>query len=231
MRSAYFTLEKVSDRSECEKLLNDYKIGKEIGKGAYGKVYDVCQDKDCNFVLKTMEFCKSKYDMIGVPKLSYEYKYDGWRKEIENQLKVIECSKKYDYKFVPYVHDAWFCHEKNGDSTFYIVMEKFDGDLKSLIKKFSKHDIDVKNLLKSFIMLKFEVLGKALEYINNSCGICLDDIKLENILYKKYSDNNTYDLVFSDFGTSLFGNNLTTKCIELDIMRFKQAVEDFGNTF
>jgi serine/threonine protein kinase len=118
-------------------------------------------------------------------------------------------------------------------------MEKFDGDLKSLIKKFSKHDIDVKNLLKSFIMLKFEVLGKALEYINNSCGICLDDIKLENILYKKYSDNNTYDLVFSDFGTSLFGNNLTTKCIpegdskdiELDIMRFKKAVEDFGNTF
>ena len=109
-------------------------------------------------------------------------------------------------------------------------MEKYDGDLKSFINIFSKYDKDVKILLKSFIILKLELLTKSLEYINNSCNICLDDIKLENILYKKCNDN-TYELVFSDFGTSLFGKKFTSKCIDTDIARFKQAIEEFKNTF
>lgn len=227
MRTVYFSLENIPNRSNCEKLLKEYKLGKQIGRGAYGKVYDVCRDSDCNFILKTMEFCMSKYNMI---KLSYENKFNEWKKEIENQLSVIECSKKYHYRFVPNVYDAWYCNEKNGDSVFYIVMEKFDGDLKSFISIFSKHDKNVKNLLKSFILLKLQLLSESLQYINNSCNICLDDIKLENILYKKYSDN-TYDLVFSDFGTSLTGKKITSRCVEIDITRFKQIVEEFKNTF
>jgi len=230
MRSVFFSLKNIPDRSDCEKILKEYKLGNQIGRGAYGKVYDICRDKDCNFILKTMEFCKSKYEMIGAEKLSYEYKFNEWKKEIENQIEVIECSKKYHSKFVPYVHDAWYCNEKNGDAIFYIVMEKYDGDLKSFINIFSKYDKDVNILLKSFIILKLELLTKSLEYINNSCNICLDDIKLENILYKKCNDN-TYELVFSDFGTSLFGKKFTSKCIDTDIARFKQAIEEFKNTF
>lgn len=232
MRSCYFSLDKLPHRSECEKLLRDYKVGKQIGKGAYGKVFDVCKDTNCNFVLKTMEFSKSNYDIIGSPKLSYENKYKEWKKEIENHLKVIECQKSYKLRFVPDVYDAWYCNDKDsGDSVFYIIMERFDGDLKYFIKIFSNdNNKHVKKLLKSFILIKLKDLREALDHINNSCKICLDDIKLENILYKEYS-NGTYDLVFSDFGTSSFGKNITQRCIETDIMRFNQSVEEFREKF
>jgi len=120
--------------------------------------------------------------------------------------------------------------KKNGDAVFYIIMERFEGDLKSFIKNFSKYDKEVKKILKSFIIMKLKVLIEALKHINNSCEICIDDIKLENILYKKCSDD-TYDLVFSDFGTSSFGKDITKKCIERDLTRFRQAVDEFSNEF
>jgi len=227
MRTSYFSLDNMPIRSDCEKLLREYKVNNKISKGAYGTIYEVCKDKNCNFVLKTMEFCKSKYEMIGVSKLSYNTKYNEWIKEIDNHLKIIECQKSYEFKFVPYIYDAWFCNEKNGDAVFYIVMEKFDGDLKYLIKKFSNHSKE-DNFFKSFIILKLKVLAKSLEHINNSCKICLDDIKLENILYKK-NDDNTYDLVFSDFGTSIIHSNET--CIKTDIDRFRQTVNEFNEKF
>jgi len=227
MRTSYFSLDNMPIRSDCEKLLREYKVNNKISKGAYGTIYEVCKDKNCNFVLKTMEFCKSKYEMIGVSKLSYNTKYNEWIKEIDNHLKIIECQKEYEFKFVPYIYDAWFCNEKNGDAVFYIVMEKFDGDLKYLIKKFSNHSKE-DNFFKSFIILKLKVLAKSLEHINNSCKICLDDIKLENILYKK-NDDNTYDLVFSDFGTSIIHSNET--CIKTDIDRFRQTVNEFNEKF
>jgi len=109
-------------------------------------------------------------------------------------------------------------------------MERFEGDLKDFIKRFSGKDKDSKILLKSFIMLKLKVLYKALEHINKSCSICLDDIKLENILYKTNKDG-TVDLVFSDFGTSFYGKDISTRCIETDIRRFNQAIDEFNEKF
>ena len=59
MKISYFSLEKIPNRSDCEKLLKEYKIQNKIG--AHDKVYSACKNENCNFVLKTIEFCKSKY--------------------------------------------------------------------------------------------------------------------------------------------------------------------------
>jgi serine/threonine protein kinase len=229
MRTAYFSLDRIPKRSDCEKLLKEYKLGNVLGKGAYGKVFELCKDSDCSYVLKTMEFNKQMYDMIGSPKLERNNILNSWIKEIDNQLKVIECQSSYKFQFVPHVYDAWFC-DKKGDTVFYIIMEKFEGDLSQFIKKFSNSNKEVKQLLKSFIMLKLNVLEESLKHINNTCNICLDDIKLENILYKTNEDG-TYDLVFSDFGTSIYGKNVSEKCINTDIRRFSMAVTEFIERF
>jgi len=39
MRTAYFSLDRIPERSDCEKLLREYKLGKTLGKGAYGIEY------------------------------------------------------------------------------------------------------------------------------------------------------------------------------------------------
>lgn len=226
MRTSYFSLEKFLDRSDCEKLLKEYKIQNKLGKGAYGDVYSACKNENCNFVLKTMEFCKTKYEEIGASKLSYEYRFNQWKKEIKNHLQIIECQNNYKVCFVPKVFDAWFCNLDNGDAVFYIIMEKFDGDLKEFIKQFSKYDKTVKILLKSFIKIKLNELQESLDFINNKCQICIDDIKLENLLYKKL-DNDTFELVFADFGTSIMNESFSQECVQRDLMRFKSSVNDF----
>jgi len=225
MRTAYFSLDRIPERSDCEKLLREYKLGKTLGKGAYGKVYELCKEDNCNYILKTIEFNKTMYDEIGAPKMERNYMFKGWKKEIDNQLTVIECQKKYKYKFVPDIYDAWYCDHDNGNTSFYIIMERFEGDLKDFIKRFSKNE-----LLKTVIEAKFNMLHDALEHINKTCGICLDDIKLENILYKK-NKQGTYDLVFSDFGTSFYGKDVSSRCIETDIRRFNQAINEFIEKF
>jgi serine/threonine protein kinase len=230
MRTSYFSLDKISDRSDCEKLLKEYKIQNKLGQGAYGKVYSACKNENCNFVLKTMEFCKRKYDEIGASKLSYEYRFNQWKKEIKNHLQIIECQNNYKFRFVPVVFDAWFCNEVNGYAVFYIIMERFDGDLKDFIKNFSKYDNSVKILLKSFIKVKLNELQESLEFINNKCQICIDNIKIENILYKKL-ENETFELVFADFGTSIMNENFSQECIQRDLMRFKNSVNEFLEHF
>jgi serine/threonine protein kinase len=215
MRTAYFSLDSILKRSNCERLVKEYNQGNYIAKGAYGKIYDLCKDTNCEYVLKVMEFNKTMYDNIGAPK--------EWINEIKSQLKLIKCQQNYYFKFVPCVYDAWFCERKNGDCAFYIVMEKFEGDLRGFIRKFSGNE-----LLKSLIEVKLKILGKALEHINDKCKVCLNDIKLENILYKKNKEG-TYDIVFSDFGTSKYNKEATKECINEDIRKFNKSVEEFIN--
>ena len=48
MRTAYFSLESIPERSVCEKLLKEYKLGKR----AYYKVNELCKEDKCIYVLK-----------------------------------------------------------------------------------------------------------------------------------------------------------------------------------
>lgn len=243
--TTYFSLKRIPNRKDCERLSKEYKYELEpgsnkledeetsfLGKGAHGKVYKICNKEDkCNFVLKVIKFSRKDYENIGGKQLSYKYLFNSWKKEIKNQLKVINCQKNFEIKFVPYVYDAWFCNEKNRDASFYIVMERYEGDLNEFINKFSKkYDDEVKSLLKGFILSELKLLEVSLNFINNKCKICLDDIKLQNILYKRNAKG-AYELVFSDFGTSSFGKDLEKNCVEKDIRRFNDAVKIFEDNF
>jgi hypothetical protein len=203
MEVSYFGLDSIQERSKCEKLFKEYKRGKtELGKGAYGKVYDLCKGTNCNFVLKVTTFSKEYNDRIGGYKSERSTKFNEWMTEIENNLKVVECRQDYEFQFIPRIYDAWFCDKKNGDTKFYIIFERFEGNLKEFINKFSNVSKEVKMLLKTFIFLKFEILKNTLidivtfdiEYYPSENIV---EINFEHIFYK-LNENGTYELVFPD---------------------------------
>ena len=65
------------------------------------------------------------------------------------------------------------------DIYIYIVLERFNGN----IKEFSEIHKD-NYLILSLIDLALENLTTNLHLIHDKCDICLNDIKMENILYK-----------------------------------------------
>ena len=69
--TTYFGVD-FKNRSQCERLYKKYRQEKYIGKGAYGKVYEVCIKEDCNYVLKVITFDNSIYEMSGMDQLSFE---------------------------------------------------------------------------------------------------------------------------------------------------------------
>ena len=222
----YFSLSKLIDRSQCEKLNSDYKRGKKMGKGAYGDVYELCKDSNCSYVLKVISYSKEKYEMIGGDKLSLFHHKNVWKTEVENHLKIIQCQKEFKFhKFLPDIYDAWFCEEKNGDTTFYIVMEKYDGDVHDFLKRHKSF-----KFAKPLALANIKLLQLSLDHIHNACGICIDDIKLSNILYRLVDNGNDVHFVFADFGTSVI-DNPSQRCIDNDNRRFQNVVEEFQTTY
>ena len=95
-------------------------------------------------------------------------------------------------------------------------MEKYDGDLSHLLKQVSP---EVREEIKDG-RLKYMYL--ALNFIHHTCRVCLNDIKLQNILYKQTGPR-SYDFVFADFGeATLYSND---ECIEIDRKRFKRLID------
>lgn len=219
-KECYFNASSIK-RSECEKV---YKKGVKLGKGAYATVYEACIDNDCSYVLKVIKYEHQKYQYIGTDRLSRKYIMKQWKMELLSHLRVLNCEKRYqvfnlDQKLAPWLYDAWFCDEKNGDTIFYIVMEKYDGNLSDFIKKYKKND-----LTKNMVRLLLSNLLSSLYFIHNNCNICLNDIKLDNILYKR-RDDGYFNFVFGDFGLSSTTTN--QKCKDEDQHRFKNMVSLF----
>jgi serine/threonine protein kinase len=108
-------------------------------------------------------------------------------------------------------------------------MEKFDGNLKDFIFIFKNN-----KLLKTVLSSNLQLLETSLLHINKTCNICIDDIKLENILYK-INSKGIYEFVFSDFGTSVLYQNVDNKtfedCLKKDERRFNNTVEEFLSNF
>ena len=88
-----------------------------------------------------------------------------------------------------------YCYKSNISPT-YFVLEKYDGDLKQLFKSIVNYSTDItvdqlnnyKKILKSFI---FQIT-LSIYYLNNVLNIVHNDIKVENFLYKKISDEYIY---------------------------------------
>jgi serine/threonine protein kinase len=210
-------------RQDCEAIHKLYTRVKRLGNGAslevgdqraYGTAYQACKKgtTDCNYVLKVMTFDSEIYEMSGSSTNTIEVLFREWDNEVEVFTALNEMQDRSKIKISPILYDAWYCIEEE-NAYFYILMEKYDGDLKSLLKKVG-YSV-VKNLCLRYMDL-------ALAFIHFRCRICLNDIKLENILYKQIGDND-YELVFSDFGeATLYSDD---ECIEEDRARFKRMID------
>jgi serine/threonine protein kinase len=223
----FFINSDTKDRSDCEKLSKIYSKKEFLGKGAYGSVHQVCKNidrKDCGYVLKTIIFDKETYELSGMETLNENSIKKQWLNEVSMLNKLNNCQKQYNTQFVPIIYDAWYCQE-DYKTYFYIIMEKFDGNLNVFINKYKgKYN----KLLGIAIISKLELLTLQLKLIHRDCNICLNDIKLDNILYKQIDDY-TYSFVFADTGKS--SEEITDECKIYDTDKFILSINELKEKF
>ena len=233
MINKYFSLDRIPTISECEKL------GEESSTDSYNKsyssVYECCKDKNCNYILKVMKFNKELSKFNDNRQFANDYNYKNWLSEIKNYLKIINCQDNFNIKFSPKVYDSWFYGEEdediedNEDTSFYIIMEKFDGNLKDFIDKYENE-----KLLKNVLSQSLKLLEISLLHVNNTCNIYIDDIKLESILYR-FNSKGIYEFLFSDFDLSVcykpFKSCLKRDSLQWRSTTFEDTVERFLSNF
>jgi serine/threonine protein kinase len=217
--SIFYMLSNSLKRNDCEFLTKSFDLKLQLGKGAFGSVGEICHkgDDDC-YALKTIVYSKEIYELSGVESLSKESIKLQWENEIKILTKLNVCQDALEYKFVPIFYDSWLCEDAS-KTFFYILMEKFEGNLDDFIKKYKFQD-----LAKTTAVAKLELLESQLGYIHSGCNICLNDIKLENILYKQVGKY-VYEFVFADTGKSTDETNL--ECKKEDKARFKRTIKKF----
>lgn len=226
MSVRYFSLKSLKSKSDCQRISVEYQDKKYLNKGAYGSVSSICnrRTKNCNYVLKVITFNKELYQLGGEqPTKSRAYIKKEWKNEIKIMQEICRYQESISMKFIPNIVDYWFCDFEGKDITeFYIVMEKFDGDLFMLM-----NDRNYSTEVKELVLAKFQSLKLVLHLIHIECDICLNDIKLENILYKQIGPYE-FECVFADLGKSNFQTNLN--CKKDDLERFDRTIENFKNS-
>ena len=223
METFYTTVETL-DRDDCEYLSKTFDSKKYVNKGACGQIFQVCniETKNCNYILKVIVYDKDNYELSGsMESKSRKYIKNEWQKEVRVMKKINCCQEKLRYKFSPKIYDNWFCTEET-KTYFYILMEKYDDNLFNFITRLKSPKVQEET--KALAIAKLESLEKDLNIIHDKCGICLNDIKLENILYKQV-DTYKYDFVFTDFGKS--SEDVTVKCMNEDRDRFQRSINMF----
>lgn len=218
--TSYITISNIN-RDDCEFLSQNYENGERLGKGAYCTVFEACRKgtKDCNYVLKISKYDHNGYEMVGADRMSKDYIKKEWNNEIEMMTILNECQ---DYKkelLVPKIYDAWYCALESGDVYFYIIMERFDGDLIHFLRRFkwSEGGKIASIALMNNLRLKMNI-------IHDSCKICLNDIKLANIFYRKGKGEYKYDFVFGDTGKS---ERKSQQECRMDLDNFSKMISEF----
>ena len=208
------------ERLDCE---TKYKQSILLNKGPRKTIYEACIEDNCSYVMKVSTYHHQK-DFIGVETLSREYLMKMWEMEITGYSRIMNCENRYNVftqntQLVPKLYDYWYRDTENGDTIFYLVMEKYDGNLTHFMKKYKYN-----HLLNTLVKQALLNLTSALYFINNNCGICLNNIKLEHILYK-YRGNGYYDFSFGDLGESSIA--LHQICKDKDLRRFNETIKMF----
>ena len=210
------------ERNDCEYLTDTYVVKNKINKGSIGTIYDVCKNKNCNYILKVIVYDKLKYELSGsIEHKSETYLKELWLNEVSCLQKINDCQERQQRQFVPTLYDYWYCR-KQDETYFYIVMEKFDGNLYDFIEKFNGIDE-----IKIAALAELKVLELSLSMIHSSCDICLNDIKLDNILYKQL-DEYLFTFVFTDTGNSYLETD--EECKRHDLERFRRKIQQFKDS-
>ena len=200
-------------REDCEALYTLYLEKGFLGKGSFGKVHEACirGTEDCGYVLKTSTMDVEKYNREGGK--SFERYYREWANEVDIHLKLNERQDKYRLKFSPCIYDWWYCDE--GEKVhFYILIERYDGDLNTLLK----------NKTSFSVSMTLDRMEAYLAIIHYTCRICLNDISLRNMLYKQIGADE-YEIVFADFGMA--SKDSDDECIRIDGDRFIEVKNKF----
>ena len=183
-------------RDRCQQILveKEYKEGKQIAAGIYGKVseaclgYEDCLKNDYKYVIKMQPF-RSKDDI-------YE---DGYKKEVNINEVLNKRSSQSDF-YVKFL-DSWDCDltpaavrqlqqmgikvKKDMDKLGITIMEKWDGTLRNLFNN--------KTLLKSDIVKIIKVIDKFHE-----AGLFHHDAHMGNFLYRGNGKDRQWAI--ADFG-------------------------------
>jgi serine/threonine protein kinase len=208
---------KTRRRRDCEALHSVYERKNRLGKGSFGEIYEACvrTTGDCGYVLKVITYDHRYFRKHGGK--SMERCYREWKNEVEIFTRINELQQKYGEAFSPKIFDSWFCNEK-GYVYFYILMEKYDGDLFHLL---DAYDDGKRNLS---ILMALERMSLYLKLIHMELEICLNDVKLQNILYKITPSG--VSVVFSDFGIATQYSD--EECIRIDQENFDALKRQFS---
>ena len=156
----------------------DYKLEKEIGKGAFGIVYEGTNVKTGEKIA-IKKINKNKVQLANKP----EYLIKAIKQEVENMKK---CQCENSVKFFDYFED---------DHNYVIIMELCDSSLLNMIKKSECFSIEEVYNIFSSLNKVFKIMHK-----NN---IVHRDLKLENILIKFLDKEKTkFVPKLADFGFS-----------------------------
>ena len=151
-----------------------YKIGKKLGEGTYGKVFDV--DYHGKIVACKIINLKSRQEIPGIIQEAI------FNIIIENEARRLG----YEEKLCPAIYEFAY----NGDKTIYLFQEKLDITLLKLIEK----RLDNRQLSDLIVQL-----AEKLNWLYDHLEFNHRDFKSDNIMIK-YRPDGTPEIVFIDFG-------------------------------
>lgn len=143
-------------------------------RGEYGKVYEVCCNSDCNYIVKIQSA--------------------EWNDEVLNEIKVHKEFEKLGVG-IPLI-EAYICEEHGS----YMIMEKRNATLEEYIKGMIILKLDADFIIKQINRIEEtikEFIKKA-----HSHGLVHDDLHPNNIMLNIMNDNTYSDIVLIDFGSS-----------------------------
>ena len=166
------------------KLLDIYDVLKQLGKGGYGKVYEVKNKK-------TGEIRACKH----LSKLNV--------KDLDKFRREIEIMKKMDHPNIIQIYEVF-----ESERSLYIIMEEckggeiFDRIIEHIQNKQMYSEKDAANI--------FQQVMSCIQYCHNK-NICHRDLKPENILYLNPGSEKDNLIKVIDFGLSQACDRLKTK--------------------
>ena len=105
---------------EFEKI-KDYQLGKELGKGSFGKVFDLCIKNKCDIVIKIEEIVPNQVVPV------------GFLREVRINEKLNKLTSDGDSLIYAEMFANWKQNREN-DDTGYIVFEKMGKQINNLEK-------------------------------------------------------------------------------------------------
>ena len=166
------------------KLLDFYDVIKQLGKGGYGKVYEVKHKK-------TGELRACKH----LSKLNIK-NLDKFRREIE-------ILKKMDHPNIIRIYEVY-----ESERSLYIVMEECKGG--EIFDRIIEHIQNKQMYSEKDAAIIFQQVMSCIQYCHNQ-NICHRDLKPENILYLNAGSEKNNRIKIIDFGLSQASDRLKTK--------------------